>query len=567
MKMIFKPTLRKKLLFFSVILAIIPLGLAGRTMITITQDELKSAANDELSVTAGQLSQDIDELFIDTWRAPLVLTKNAMEIDNFDITAIDGLLRSTAQTKDFLLVQATLKGIPPVTYSNRDIQIPLIKQSEIDNIMESSENNISDVVYDEKNDLWYLTIILPLDKKIRGFETFLAARVDLSRLMERINSHPFTKTGKLLIVNNNGRQLFNTEQPDLTNNSLVSTGLDLLNAGSRPITTQPYTKPDGSKMLGAFSFPQYFDWMIVSERSEDDAYAALQEMLNSLFIWVAVGLLVAVIGGVFFSARISKPILEIGDVASEVGHGNFSARVSDSKSNDEIAELGSRMNQMIKELRERFELQKFVSGQTISAIQSREDGIQLGGERKTATVFFSDIRGFTAFSEKVQPEVVIEMLNTYLRHEAQIVRKHKGDIDKYVGDELVAVFQGKNMAIDSVRCAIEIMNKMKDLNMDHPQWNIGIGIGINTGEMIMGAMGSEERMDYTILGDNVNLGARLCSSAKRNQVLISSSTYEMIKDTDEFEIETIDPITVKGKSKPIQVYNVVGFNEKITAAK
>jgi adenylate cyclase len=275
-----------------------------------------------------------------------------------------------------------------------------------------------------------------------------------------------------------------------------------------------------------------------------------------------VGLFVAVLGAVFFSRRISRPILEVSRVAEEVGKGDFGVRVSKSRSNDEISDLGKRFNKMIEELRERFELQKFVSGHTIDAIkQAKEEGMKLGGERKRATVFFSDIRGFTAFSEKVEPEVVVEMLNKYLRCQAQVVHKYHGDIDKYVGDELVAIFKGNYMVKNAVLCAIEIHKEIAKLNAEHPEWDIPVGIGINTGDVILGATGSEERMDYTMLGDTVNLGARLCSVAGHHQTIISESSYREIADLEWIEVARLDAVQVKGKAEPITIYEVKGIRE------
>jgi adenylate cyclase len=154
--------------------------------------------------------------------------------------------------------------------------------------------------------------------------------------------------------------------------------------------------------------------------------------------------------------------------------------------------------------------------------------------------------------------VVVEMLNTYLRHQAYIVKKYNGDIDKYVGDELVAVFQGPDMEENAVRCSVEIQQKMRLLTEERPEWNIAIGIGINTGDVVMGAMGSEDRMDYTILGDTVNLGARLCSAADRGRTIMSESTYEAVRHLDDLEIVALDPIQVKGKTAPIQIYEAKG---------
>ena len=219
---------------------------------------------------------------------------------------------------------------------------------------------------------------------------------------------------------------------------------------------------------------------------------------------------------------------------------------------------------MANGLRERFELTKFVSGETLDAVQTSKEGVQLGGERKLRTLFFSDIRGFTAYSEKVAPEQVISMLNTYLREQSYIVKEYDGDIDKFVGDELVATFADDesghedNMVLRAIRCAYAIQLCVRKLNQQYPDApiGIGIGIGINTGPVVLGAMGSEERMDYTVLGDPVNVGARLCSAADAFQIILSEASYQYIKDRKDIQLQPLPPLAVKNKSEPLKVYEV-----------
>ncbi len=256
---------------------------------------------------------------------------------------------------------------------------------------------------------------------------------------------------------------------------------------------------------------------------------------------------------IFMKLVVVTPIGNIGDVVQKVGTGNFNVS-TDIRTNDEIGELGKRINEMIIGLRERFNLEKFVSRQTVDYVKKADElGVKLGGERKQATVFFSDIRGFTSFSEKVEPEKVVSMLNTILSKQAEIVKKHDGDIDKYVGDELVAVFQGERMVHNAVYCAVEIQKMMKTIPALVGE-EIAIGIGINSGEMVMGAMGSEERMDFTVIGDAVNLGARLCSSAGRGQILLSEYSARFVLQDESITLNRLDPIKVKGKEASIDIF-------------
>ena len=281
-----------------------------------------------------------------------------------------------------------------------------------------------------------------------------------------------------------------------------------------------------------------------------------ENKIRSAGIGVLTILLVWLVIRYFMRSVVLKPVLGIGDVASRVGQGDFSAQASVG-SLDEIGRLASRINQMVVELREKFHLQKFVSKQTVDAVKkSTLNGVKLGGERKTATVFFSDIRGFTAFSEQVEPERVVAMLNQCLASQAAIVKEFGGDIDKYVGDELVAVFEGPEMVSNAVRAAVKIQKELERILSADEHDTIKIGIGINTGEMVMGAMGSEERMDYTVIGDNVNLGARLCSAAKPGQILISQFSAQHLHNDAEFTLNRLEPLAVKGKEQPVEVYEV-----------
>ena len=259
----------------------------------------------------------------------------------------------------------------------------------------------------------------------------------------------------------------------------------------------------------------------------------------------------------FMKSLIVNPVKGIERVARRVGEGDLSVQASVTSS-DEIGNLGLSINEMVLGLRERLHLQKFVSNQTVTAMRNADlEGVKLGGERKTATVFFSDIRGFTSFSESLEPERVIAMLNVCLASQAAIIKKHGGDIDKYVGDELVAVFEGSGMADRAVLAAREIMRGLSAITDAPDAAAMKIGIGINTGEMVMGAMGSPERMDYTVIGDSVNLGARLCSAANGGQILLSGKTFAALENKSVFELRSLPPISVKGKAAPIEIWEVV----------
>lgn len=210
----------------------------------------------------------------------------------------------------------------------------------------------------------------------------------------------------------------------------------------------------------------------------------------------------------------------------------------------------------------------YLSGEVITEMMEDPSRLKLGGERRSITVMFSDVRGFTRFSESRQPEEVVAMLNEVLSLQVNVIFKYNGTLDKFVGDEVMAFFgapsdRHKNdHALVAVKTALEIQERMDELRAkmsDSQKEAVQIGIGINTGDMVVGNMGSSQRMDYTVIGDNVNLGARLCSAAGHGEIIVSESTYLMVADF--VTAEKLEPITVKGKTKPVSIYRITGLKK------
>ena len=167
---------------------------------------------------------------------------------------------------------------------------------------------------------------------------------------------------------------------------------------------------------------------------------------------------------VFIKITVLKPLDIIGGVADKIGMGDLSVTAK-VKSEDEIGVLAKRINSMIKGLQERLHLTKFVSEEAVTAVKKAGiEGLDLGGERKTVTVMETDIRGFTSMSEKNEPEEVVRILNIYLDKQTEIIKKYSGDIDKFIGDAVLAVFIGEQMAENAITCAIDIHKEIKKLN-------------------------------------------------------------------------------------------------------
>ena len=204
-----------------------------------------------------------------------------------------------------------------------------------------------------------------------------------------------------------------------------------------------------------------------------------------------------------------------------------------------------------QQIKKQFE--HYLDPRQVKQLQDNPDSLKLGGERKNCSFLFTDVRGFTSLSERLEPEEVTEIMNKALTIQANAVKKYGGMVDKYIGDAMMAIFNAPldlDMHEDrAILTAIEIKKKMREAGL-----GIDIGIGINSGVAVIGNMGSETRFDFTALGDAVNLAARMESSCKEvgEDIVIAQATAEQ---TD-IKLDRLDDIYVKGKEKPIQIYTI-----------
>ena len=210
-----------------------------------------------------------------------------------------------------------------------------------------------------------------------------------------------------------------------------------------------------------------------------------------------------------------------------------------------------------QQIKKQFE--HYLDPRQVKQLQKNPDLLKLGGEKRYATFLFTDVRGFTSMSERLEPEEVTYIMNKALTAQQKAVQKHGGMVDKYIGDAMMAIFNApldldfhENKAID---CALDIQKNMEDLNIEMAEKNlpsVAIGIGINTGYAVIGNMGSESRFDYTAIGDAVNTGARLESGTKDAGVDLLIGYNTAIKS--DYRLRLLEPLKVKGKDKPLEIY-------------
>ncbi len=287
---------------------------------------------------------------------------------------------------------------------------------------------------------------------------------------------------------------------------------------------------------------------------------ATMKLLMATGFVLCLGAIVAIM----LAHYLTQPIkILVGGVLA-IASGDLNQEIKVSRK-DELGDLTLAFNEMASSLREK-ELIKgafstYVSSQIMDEVLKDPGRMALGGARKRVTMLFTDIRGFTSMSEIMEPEDVVSIINVYLSVQTEIILRNGGMLDKFVGDCVMAVFGAPISKPDdsfrAVKSALEIQRSIRELNQARKmagEKTVTIGIGINTGDVVSGNMGSAQKMDYTVIGDSVNLAARLESIAEGGSILISADTYQEVKD--HVLAEKLSPLAVKGKKDKVLVYSV-----------
>jgi adenylate cyclase len=301
--------------------------------------------------------------------------------------------------------------------------------------------------------------------------------------------------------------------------------------------------------------------------SQESIAAALQRARTNAVL-ISLGMVLLGIGGsVALASFLSAPILKLMEGTRTVASGNFAVSLP-VPSSDEIGDLTRSFNQMAQSLREKDLIKRaftrYVAREVVDEILKDPENLVLTGERRDVTVLFCDIRGFTATSEKLTPEEVVTLLNTFYNLMIDTTFKEDGTLDKFLGDGVMAVFGApiyhQDHSLRAIRTALAMQAGMRDLSARRATEGkpaIAVGIGINAGDAVAGTVGTEARMEYTVIGDSVNLASRLESNSKAGQILISEQTYRKVETA--VEARSLGRVKVKGKEEEIGVYEVIGM--------
>ena len=304
---------------------------------------------------------------------------------------------------------------------------------------------------------------------------------------------------------------------------------------------------EGNRVLGVLIPIPELGWGVVVEQDEAEAYHAVRTTWQTaLGVGIAAAVLAALLG-LLAGRRLSFPIVSMARAARRVAGGDFAVRV-EARRRDEVGDLAASFNTMatdlvgyrdrlVEETRIRTNLTRYLSPEVVDNVVAQHKDLELGGQRREVTVLFADLAGFTPLAERNPPERVVAVLNELFTFLTEIVFRHEGMVDKFVGDCVMAVFglpDGRpDDALRAVAAAEEMMRWMETGNA---RWRRELGtelklaVGINTGPVLAGNIGSRKRMEYTVIGDVVNVAARLETLARPGQVLMTAATASRVLD-------------------------------------
>jgi class 3 adenylate cyclase len=390
-----------------------------------------------------------------------------------------------------------------------------------------------------------LKIVRILGRPESGHLKRLIVRVNFDSFLEPIKQMELWHGSTGCLVTSTGQLLAHTHKSMSDRRRLGETGnefeLRLLEAIRHQAFGTVWGKGHPPDLIASFYKMPSINWYLVLFTQGNVLLGPIVQFRDYYMLGGILCLIVILLIIRFMTRSVAASISTISLAAAKVAEGDYTVQVPVT-SNDEIGTLSSGFNNMIEGLQKRELIEqtfgRYVDKNIAAELMSRPEALKLGGQKRTVSIMMSDLRNFTGISEKLPPEVVIKMLNRYFARMISVIEHHKGIIVDFYGDSILVFFDGieadvEKRALDAVQCAIEMQSSHHAFvqeNIDRGLPEINMGIGVHTGEVIVGNIGTESRAKYGIVGSDVNLTDRIQATASAGKVIISESTYELIKD-------------------------------------
>lgn len=387
---------------------------------------------------------------------------------------------------------------------------------------------------------------------------------------------------------NSDNKIKGTAVIDIQGNILAQSGMVPLESGIEDIHARPLRdthtysfdwhyrdKNNQSHMLVSYIQPVYFQDVrtgyVLITFSSDALDLALQDSVRAVTAATILMIILAVIVSFVMSKRLSRPIDNLMHASKAINEGKLNFRIKERR-NDEIGELIDSFNNMADGLLQKNQVERafsrYVSSNVAKQVLENLDNVELGGKHVMGSVLFADIVGYTDISEKLTPQAIAEMLNEYFSYISEAAKIFHGTIDKFMGDCAMIVFgiteNDEDHCFNALACAVliqRIINRISSKRIARGEFPVQFRLGVNSGEMLAGNMGSTDRMEFTVVGDSVNLASRLCTFANPGQIIIHGQIYEQNNIKDRIIAQEHEPIRLRSKPEPVPTYLVTDVAE------
>lgn len=400
---------------------------------------------------------------------------------------------------------------------------------------------------------------------------FIYALINKDVFNSILNNDSSSKFG---IYESSGRLIFSNDEEYFIDNPIEGLISSDVGESLKNIPLQKYIESEGRNNSDQDSWlftlrKNQLGMSVFSLISKDELLTPANYMKESSIFIIAIMVSILIYVLFLFSSQFSKPIEVLEDATKKVSEGNLDIKVSKNiKTRDEVKSLAVAFDAMVEGLKEREKMQnvlnKFHGSKVTEELLKKE--ISLGGEKKNVAILFSDIRGFTDFSEGHTSEEVVKMLNEYFEVMVGIINRHGGVVDKFIGDAIMAVWgiphETEDDCKNALRACLDMRVELSELNQNRIERGlvpIKIGVGLHYGEAISGQIGSHERMEFTVIGDTVNTASRIEGATKGFGVDLLVSSSVLTKLDESFLIQKAGNVEVQGKSEALSLYQVDGI--------
>ena len=568
-----------------VLLALIPLAVATYTLVSRGADQLEvGAKNYHLAiadVALGVIRRTIDQAFVEAHTVGAALAQKgpsldermraaraqligAKEVDNLSVYGPDGALIDT--------MRAPREGQDAQHDAPEQLPADLLK-------IARNEGQITMGIVRRSDDAPLLPLLAPI---YRGdppeLYAYVYSELDLMPLSAAVGDLSARRFGERrdfvrlldeqlrIIAADDAKQLWTSMAGTGAASGIDTTTASFKHNVARAID---YDRKDGERVVGAIVPLIELGWGVVVEQKYSEAYKAVSETWKTALTVGSIFGLIAILLGFLVGRRLARPVVQVADAAKQVAAGDFDVRVK-VQSSDEVGQMGVAFNEMAKDLgdyrqqlieetRVRSDMSRYLSPEIVEGVIEGSQAMVLGGERRIVTVLFADVVSFTSLADEHEPEFVVSILNELFTIITEIVFKHGGIIDKFIGDCAMALFGAPKKHEDDAQRAVRAAEEiLRWLEVGNAKWrkqlgrDIELAIGVNTGVAVVGNVGSEKRMEYTAIGDMVNVAARLERLARPGQILMTREVMDAV--SDEFDSLSLGKHNIVGRSRPSEIF-------------